>query len=261
MTTNDDSGSTAVRRTATTDPYLVEVPVEPAADAGSPSGAADQGRQVAGEARDQAQAVAGTAKEQAAAVAGTAQEQAQNVLAEARDQAGDLFEDLRRQLAEQSDTVRDRLSQFLSGVGTELGDMAGAGGGSGYATQVVRQVGDRATAWGSQLNDQGSGDLLQQTRTFARNKPGTFILGAVVVGVLAGRLSRSAKAVHDEETDGGSAQPAAPVTPAVPVTPVAVDPLPVTGTLGGLESSGTGPTDPTAGTWATPALDDLGQRR
>lgn len=264
MTTNNDSGSTAARHTSTTDPYLVVDAPPATGSAGSTGGgqsAGDKGRQVSGAAKEQAQEVAGTAKDQASAVAGSAQAQAQNVLAEAKDQAGDLFEDLRRQLAEQSDTVRDRLSEFLSGVGSELGDMASAGGGSGYATQVVRQVGDRASTWGSTMRDQGSGDLLQQTRSFARRKPGTFLLGALAAGVLAGRLSRGAKAQHDEQKDTaaltGTPSPSVRTTP-VPATPVSTDPLPPTGTLGGLESSGVRPTQP-YGTGT--AADEFGEYR
>ena len=187
--------------------------------------AKDQASAVAGTAKDQASAVAGTAKDQASAVADTAKDQAGNVIAEAKDQAADLFADLRRQLSEQSEAVRDRLAEFLTGAGSELSDMAGAGGGSGYATQVVRQVGDRASSWGSHLTNHDAADLLEQTRSFARRKPGTFLLGALLTGVVAGRLTRGAKAHHDETTvDTTStelvARPTAVVTPAA-VPPVA----------------------------------------
>ncbi len=161
------------------------------------------------EAQQQVSDVAGTAKEQASAVAGTAKEQAGNVLGEAKAQAGDLFEDLRRQLAEQSDGIRDRLAEFFTTAGSELSDMAGAGGGSGYATSVVRQAGDRASGWGAHLSHHDASDLLEQGRSFARRKPGTFLLGAVVAGVVAGRLTRGAKAHHDRTSPsaGASAEP------------------------------------------------------
>ena len=179
--------------------------------------------EVAGTAKEQAANVAGTAKEQAANVAGTAREQAGNVLGEAKNQAADLFGDLRRQLSEQSDGVRDRLAEFLTGAGSELSDMAGAGGGSGYATQVVRQVGDRASSWGSHLTNHDAADLLEQSRTFARRKPGTFLLGAVLAGVVAGRLTRGAKSHHDATTATETTPVTAPVTtPQVQATPTTV---------------------------------------
>jgi hypothetical protein len=191
--------------------------------------AKEQAAAVAGTAKEQASAVAGTAKEQAAAVAGTAKDQAGNVLAEAKDQAVDLFADLRRQLSEQSDAVRDRLAEFLTGAGSELSDMAGAGGGSGYATQVVRQIGDRASSWGSHLTNHDATDLLEQTRSFARRRPGAFLLGALVTGVVAGRLTRGAKAHHDgadveTSTDVVPRPVTGPVTTSV-MTPAVVPPV------------------------------------
>ena len=176
--------------------------------------------EVAGTAKEQAANVAGTAKEQAANVAGSAKEQAGNVLGEAKNQAADLFGDLRRQLSEQSDGVRDRLAEFLTGAGSELSDMAGAGGGSGYATQVVRQVGDRASSWGSHLTNHDAADLLEQSRTFARRKPGTFLLGAVLAGVVAGRLTRGAKSHHDATTGTDDTATSSVTVPQVQATPV-----------------------------------------
>ncbi|GAA0309616.1 apolipoprotein A1/A4/E family protein [Kineococcus aurantiacus] len=163
--------------------------------------AKEQASAVAGTAKEQASAVAGTAKEQASEVAGTAQQGLSEVVGEARDQVGDLLEGLRQQLSEQSDSVRDRLAEFLREAGSELAGMAEAGGRSGYATQVVRQVGDRASAWGAHLDQHDAPALLDQGRSFARRKPGAFILGALVAGVVAGRLTRGGKAHHDATTD------------------------------------------------------------
>lgn len=204
---------------------------------------------VAGTAKEQASAVAGTAKEQAGNVAGSAKEQAGNVLAEAKDQAGDLLSDLRRQLSEQSDTLRDRIAEFLTEAGSELEHMAGAGGRSGYATQLVRQVGDRASSWGSHLTNHGSADLLEQTRGFARRRPGAFVLGALVAGVAAGRLTRGAKAHHDDVSDTdttGTVVPAtAPATYAAPTTTATSGPAGVPTLTPPVEPLGTG-TRPTA---------------
>jgi hypothetical protein len=199
----------------------------------APTSGDGRAQQTAGAAKEKASDVAGTAKEQAAAVAGSAKEQAGDVLAEAKGQAVDLLGDLRRQLAEQSEGVRDRLAEFLTGAGSELGEMAGAGG-SGYATQVVRQVGDRASSWGSHLRNHDATDLLDQTRRLARRKPGTFLLGAVAAGVLAGRLTRGAKAAHDASQDTAYATPPAlgtagttPTSTGTLVPPVAADVRPV----------------------------------
>ncbi|PRY10552.1 hypothetical protein [Kineococcus rhizosphaerae] len=218
---------------------------------GTPSGTGGSAKETAQETADaakhQAGAVAGTAKEQASAVAGSAKEQAGNVLAEAKDQAGDLLGDLRRQLAEQSDTLRDRIAEFLTEAGSELEHMAGAGGRSGYATQLVRQVGDRASSWGSHLTNHGSADLLEQTRGFARRRPGAFVLGALVAGVAAGRLTRGAKAHHDDTTDttGTAVATTTPAPYAAPTTTATSGPAGVPTLTPPVEPLGTG-TRPTA---------------
>ncbi len=62
---------------------------------------------------------------------------------------------------------------------------------------------------GAHLSHHDASDLLEQGRSFARRKPGTFLLGAVVAGVVAGRLTRGAKAHHDRTSPsaGASAEP------------------------------------------------------
>ncbi|WP_345713019.1 hypothetical protein, partial [Kineococcus glutinatus] len=152
-------------------------------------------------AKEQASAVAGTAKEQASAVAGTAKEQAGAVVAEAKEHAQDLLGDLRRQIAEQGETQRDRLATVLREVAEEFQEMAGASSRSGYAAQLVRQFGERVQTWSTHIDGAGASDLLDQTRSFARRKPGTFLLGALAAGILAGRATRSATANSSRTSD------------------------------------------------------------
>ncbi|MFB9378048.1 hypothetical protein ACFFKU_09685 [Kineococcus gynurae] len=196
--------------------------------AGNPAGPEDGSAGVTGTGKEQAAQVAGTAKEQAGAVAGSAKSEAQDVLAEARGQAGDLLEDLRTQLSEQSEVVRDRVAGFLGEFGSELRGMADSGGGQGYATRLVQQVGGHASTWGDRLDSSSSADLLTRTRAFARRRPGAFLLGALAVGVVVGRVGRGAKAQHDEQADAGTAAPTdAPTLGATDLDRTA----PVTGSL------------------------------
>ncbi|WP_369053012.1 hypothetical protein [Kineococcus terrestris] len=197
--------------------------------AGEVAGSAkEQAADVAGTAREQAAGVAGSAKEQAADVAGTAKEQAANVVAEARDQAVGLLDQLRQQVDEQSSTQRDRLAAFLRQAGQELRQMGGASEGSGAATQLVRQAGDRASAWSSALEAHEPQELLEQLRRYARRRPGAFLLGALAAGVVAGRVTRGATAASDRTSGtalgrGGSREleplATAPVTTAGATTP------------------------------------------
>jgi len=157
---------------------------------------------VGGTAQEQAGQVAGTAKEQAGQVAGTAKDQALEVAGEAKAQARDLVGELKGQVQQQAGTQKDRLTQLLREFGDELEQMADNGGGSGTATEVVRQVAQRLRGVQSYVEggDTGTGgDIMADVRNFARRRPGTFLLAAAAAGVLAGRATRGAAAARKAE--------------------------------------------------------------
>ena len=95
------------------------------------------------------------------------------------------------QVNDQAATQRDRLSQTLRSLGDDLEQMASQGPGSGMATDLAREVSERARALGSHLEGREPGQLLDEARDFARRRPGTFLLGALAAGVVAGRLFRA----------------------------------------------------------------------
>jgi hypothetical protein len=59
------------------------------------------------------------------------------------------------------------------------------------ATDLAREVSDRVRALGSHLEGREPGQLLDDARDFARRRPGTFLLGALAAGVVAGRMFRA----------------------------------------------------------------------
>lgn len=146
---------------------------------------ADKARDTASTAADQGKHVAGTAKDEARNVAGTAAEQARTVVGEARQQ-------VTTQLNDQATTGRDKLSETLRTLGDDLQKMAqGEGPSGGMATDLAQEVSDRARALGSHLENREPGQLLDDARDFARRRPGTFLLGALAAGVVAGRMFRA----------------------------------------------------------------------
>lgn len=152
---------------------------------GSGAGSTGGARETASTAVDQGKRVAGTAKEEAANVAGTAAQEARGVVNEAVRQVSD-------QLGDQAVTQRDRLSETLRTFGDDLEKMvAGEGPGSGMAADLVREVSDRARSFGTHLQDREPGRLVDDARDFARRRPGTFLIGALAAGVVAGRLFRA----------------------------------------------------------------------
>jgi hypothetical protein len=142
-----------------------------------------------------------TVTDQTGQVAGTAKEQVQQVASEATDRARDLASEARDEVRRQTDTQRERLAGTLHQLGDELRSMSGQGEGSGIATEIARQAGDRVHELGSYVEHHQPGDLLNDVRSFARRRPGTFLLGAAAAGVLAGRLTRGAKAAASSSGD------------------------------------------------------------
>jgi hypothetical protein len=102
----------------------------------------------------------------------------------------------------------------------DLENMASQGQG-GLAGQLAREVADRARSLSTHLEQREPRDLLDDVRDFARRKPGTFLLGALAAGVVAGRLARGTKdAQGGAGTEvHGTAAPALTPSPA-PVTTV-----------------------------------------
>jgi hypothetical protein len=145
--------------------------------------AMDRAKGTASTATDEGKHVGGVAKDEVRNVASTAAEQARAVTSETVDQ-------LREQLVEQTSGQRDRLVSTLQSFGDDLERMAGQAGDGGMAADLARQAASRARALREHVDGREPGQLLDDVRDFARRRPGTFLLGALVAGVAAGRLLR-----------------------------------------------------------------------
>ena len=151
-------------------------------------------------AKDQAAQVGQSAAGAAQQVAGTAAEQAKQVTGEARRQASDLLEQGRGQATEQARAGQQKAAESLGALADELRSLTNGEGGSGPATDLLRQATDRVEGLAGHLRDREPGDLLEDVRRFARRRPGAFLVGAAVAGVLAGRLTTGVVAAHKEGT-------------------------------------------------------------
>jgi hypothetical protein len=166
------------------------------------SGTSPGGASTAEVARDQA---AGIGKEAASAggdVARTAKEQGSEVVAETKRQARDLAGETREQLRQQSVAQRDKAAGSLRAFSDELRKMADGGGQSGPATELAHQAADQAGTIAGYLERHEPGELVEQLRGYARRKPGTFLLGAALAGVVAGRLVKAARADSSGDSTG-----------------------------------------------------------
>jgi hypothetical protein len=133
------------------------------------------------------------AKESGQRVASTAAEQGKNVLDEGKVQARNLTHEVSQQAHEQTKVQKDKAASGLRSLGAELQSMAAAQGAqAGLATDLAQQASVKVHDLAGWLDQREPGELLDEVRALARRKPGTFLLGALAAGVVAGRLTRGA---------------------------------------------------------------------
>ncbi|WP_152998061.1 hypothetical protein [Curtobacterium luteum] len=173
-------------------------------DGGSGSGDGAGGSGKADAAKGAAQDVAGDAKDKAADVAGTAKEQAGKVASEATDHAKQLYGQASETLKSQAADQQQRAASGLRDIGDQLGRMAENDDEQGIAAKVVRDLSHRASSAAGYLEGRDPGSLLDEVKSFAAKRPGTFIAIAAGAGILAGRLTKAlaTEVKHEKEADG-----------------------------------------------------------
>ena len=155
------------------------------------------------EAQAQAANVAGTAKSEAADVAATAKEQVANVTSDVRQQTKQLADEARGQLTDHASSQRDRAVESLRSLADDLSSMADKADGSGLGVQLAREGGDATHKIADFLEQRDPTQIVDEVRDLARRRPGAFLVGAALAGVVAGRLARGAKSAHSSD-DGSS---------------------------------------------------------
>lgn len=174
------------------------------------SQAAQQGQQVASQAVDEGQQVARAAAEQARDVAETAREEAAQVSEELSEQARSLLDETKGQLQEQAQTQVARLSETLRRFGTQGQALAdGRPAQAGPLPAYVRDAASRLEQVADDMDARGVDGLVADLQSFARRRPGVFLMGAAAVGFGVGRLIRAKSGDGDEgEAGTPSAAPA-----------------------------------------------------
>lgn len=151
--------------------------------------------------KDKATDAAEAAKQAGADVAQTATENAKDVAHETSKQARDLVGEAREQVRQQAGAQHHNLVDNLRSLGDELAGMTAGSGQPGVATEAVGQIRVRVQGAADWLERREPGDLVDELRSFARRRPGAFLLGAVAAGVVAGRLTRGVVAVHADDAN------------------------------------------------------------
>ena len=181
-----------------------------------------------------------------------AKDKAGEVLQEAKTQARNVVDDLKRDAHEQASRQTGRAADGLRGLAQQLGALVeGRPGDAGLAGDYARRLGDRVSDVAERVERGGFDGVVRDVRRYARQRPGTFLLGAAVLGFATGRVLRAgAQATQANGTSSPDATiPAVPqaattasMEPAAPLGPAAIADVPPVGAV---------PTVPSSGRYAT----------
>lgn len=143
--------------------------------------------------KEQAGQLSGITAESGREVAGTAKEETKKVATEAATQVRGLLDQARTEVTDQAGAQQQRAARSLRSVSDELRSMADSAEQPGMGTDLAREASQRTDAFAQWLEDREPGDLIVAAKSFARQRPGTFLAIAAGAGVLAGRLTRGLK--------------------------------------------------------------------
>lgn len=167
---------------------------------GTPPGGSSQGGDSTKEAaKGEAKQVGKEGAEASQHVAGVAKDEAKGVAQEAKGQAQNLTHQLGDDLKSQAGDQQKKVAENLRSISDELGSMAQNSEQNGTATHWVQEASRRTGDIAGWLDQRDPGGLLDETKRFARNRPGAFLAIAAGAGLLAGRLTRGMK---DNSSDG-----------------------------------------------------------
>lgn len=177
-------------------------------------------------ARDEVAGVGRSVKQAGSEVAGAATGQVREVAEEAGRQARDLLDEAREQIRDQARSGQQKAAGGLTAIAKQLDGMAEIAdkfGEAGITSELVRQVSERMNRVGCWLEQREPENVLDELRNWARRRPGAFLLGAAVAGVVAGRMTGGVVAA---QSTSRAEQSRPDPRPAVPVTTPPAPPLP-----------------------------------
>jgi hypothetical protein len=165
-------------------------------------------------AKEEARATGQQAKEGARHVAEVGKDEVKNVAQETSQQAKELWQQTRSQLLDQSAQQQTKVAEGLRSLSQELSGMAHGSEQQGVASDLAQQASQRMGDVAGWLDQRDPGSLVSEVKQFARQRPGTFLAAAAVIGLVGGRLSRGLVADHQDQADATAQTGEAGSTPA-----------------------------------------------
>ncbi|MFV0137988.1 hypothetical protein ACLGIH_33250 [Streptomyces sp. HMX87] len=168
-----------------------------------------------------------TAKEQASATAGQARQAAGTVAGEARQQAGTAVSDLRERVTQEAESQTQRAAGTVRQWSDELSELARNAPEDSPARSLVSQVADGGHRAAEYLDKQGVEGMTEDLKGFARRRPGAFLAGAALAGLVVGRMAKAGSKAsqssqgpqQDPVRDGRPGVQEAAVRPELPGSP------------------------------------------
>src|SRR5215212_2235624 len=153
--------------------------------------------------------VASTATEGGRQVASEASRQAGQLTQEALESARGLVSEATGSLREQAGQQTERAASGLRSLSEQVRALAeGRTDEAGAAGDYARQAGEKLQQVAERLESGGIEGAVSDLQSFARRRPGVFLLGAAAAGFAVGRLVRGAQAAgSDGDSGNGSAKP------------------------------------------------------
>jgi hypothetical protein len=145
-----------------------------------------------GRIKDQTRGIGESVVDAGGDVVQSAKEQGGQVVAETGRQARRLYGQARAEMTDQARVQQKRAVDGLYAVADEAARIADQGGESGPVTQAVREASGQIKRAGQWLENREPGSVLDEVKMYARRHPATFLVGAALLGVIAGRFVKNA---------------------------------------------------------------------
>lgn len=161
------------------------------ATAPTPPAVAPPGMAGEGEAGDDASGPVHAGRESAAHMARAAGTEARHIARDLGDEGSRLFSTLGGEVRNQASAQQHRVIGTLRDISDEFAWMLHDGSANGMAANLVARAtmySGNAADW---LDGRDPGDLVQETKRFAKRHPTVFVGIALGAGLLAGRLTRN----------------------------------------------------------------------
>jgi hypothetical protein len=144
-------------------------------------------------------------KDTAVETAGAAMEQTKAVASEVKQHVSSLLDQTRGELHQQTEQRAQQLSSSLRTLSSQLrGLREGRPDEAGPLRHYLIDAEQKVSSWAQRLDAGGPQLVLQDVRSFARRKPGAFLVAAIGAGFVAGRLARAGTAAaHDQHSPEG----------------------------------------------------------